>query len=387
MKKGLLLLLAVASAFAVATKSLAGDARLNGMAADARITEDQNLVFTYPNKAVEYNNYVDIRLGSLSTANASGVSPFITTGVTGDEWGGFSMKEDDLGVIGVYANRPGAVAANGFFNFITSLGGPNLNPVPLELFWAKDFDGMSLGAKVLYADHRDHLRDDNYQDWGANVGLGFTSEAFSQINVHASFETASVKLGGFDGTGAPINLGAGALLQSDIDKDHYLRFFGDFLYASNPLFTNLVATASNAINWDLGIGCTKKVNGGKALISGGLIVTQTSLNAGDPSVVFSDSTRVNWSTSVEATVNSWLVVRTGISKALYDSANKVTDDPFVFATGASIMWQNFTLDLNISPASIQQLFGSPEVGGGIFYPSSNNQGLFEVASADLSYKF
>jgi hypothetical protein len=369
MKKGLLLLFAVAAAFAVATQSIAGGSRLGGMSADARITEDQSLVFMYPNKALEYSNLVDIHLGSVAG------------GFIGDEWGGFMMKEDDLGVLGVYANRPGAASSmNPFF-----LGA--LEPSSVELFWAKDFDGVNFGAQLLYAGSRQHSSDLTVQDYGVNVGLGFTSDAFSQINLHASFSTASLTFGGFDATGAPIVLSGGALLQKDIDNDHYMRLFGDVRFASNDLFTNLIVTDSSSIGWDLGIGCTKKVNGGKALISSGLIVTEANSNLGNPSINYLSSTVVLWNTSVEATVNSWLVVRTGFSKNLYDSAIKVTDAPFNFTTGASVMWQNFTLDLNINPASLETLFGNPEVGGGIFYPSSNNQGLFQVASADLSYKF
>ena len=91
-------------------------------------------------------------------------------------------------------------------------------------------------------------------------------------------------------------------------------------------------------------------------------------------------------------------MRAGIVKNIfartYNSLNGVnttwfdpTNNNAIFNTGFSINWQNFTLDASVSTASLENLIQNPEVGGGIFYPSSNNTGIVLVNTADLKYKF
>jgi hypothetical protein len=363
MKKGLLLLLAGLMAFGVAVQSMAGGSRLGGMAADARIVEDLNLVINngYANKALEYGNILDVRL--------------VTAGL-GDEWGGLFVKDEAIGVIGVYVNNPAAASLN------TAL--PAGGTDPLQLFWAKSFQGANFGVELFY----DGAGSDqnNNRDFGVNAGLGLDGgETFSQVNLHAGFETASNTTNNTSAANAPSRIIAGALLQKDMDSNNNMRLFGDFAFLSNAT-SGLVGAASSfaattsEIDVQVGAGWNRKVNGGKGLLSTGAIIGYYNVSVGSASVA--DYT-LDWHASVEAQIASWLTARTGVMKRIYQGNTFVKSVPVLtFATGASVNFENFTLDLNVNPGSFQTAL-NPNPGSGIFY----NGPIVTVASADMSYKF
>src|SRR5690349_19857828 len=99
MKKFCLFIFLGTLVLGTAMKALA-DSRLDGMSADARAVEDMDLIWLYPNKALQYKNTVDIRL----TNSDSGY--YSTWNGDYNEWGGILKDAGDIGVLGVYSGRP-----------------------------------------------------------------------------------------------------------------------------------------------------------------------------------------------------------------------------------------------------------------------------------------
>lgn len=184
MKKALFLLLM--SVMALGASNAFADAIIAAQQADGRIVDDIDVIFAgYANKILEYKNNVDFRLNNAAGAFGGGAS----------EWGGIiDGKHEDIGVIGVYINRPnvdpsynteptlwgvtGGVAAwtgvgiglpggalptawisagNGSVapgTFATLNG---LIPTPnnkVDLFWAKDSGDSNLGVELSYGDNQ-----------------------------------------------------------------------------------------------------------------------------------------------------------------------------------------------------------------------------------------
>ena len=95
MKKVLLAMMVGLTAFGISMKASAS-ARLDSMTADSREVDDIDLIWLYPNKVLDYKNTVDFQL-----------APDGDFGEGTDEWGGVLTElSPDLGVLGVYVNRP-----------------------------------------------------------------------------------------------------------------------------------------------------------------------------------------------------------------------------------------------------------------------------------------
>jgi hypothetical protein len=113
-----------------------------------------------------------------------------------------------------------------------------------------------------------------------------------------------------------------------------------------------------------------------------------------------------WNGSVESALNGWLTARAGLSKVLwaraywetstwgdpgldYTSSDYSYNDLVQFNLGASINVENWTLDLNIDPASFENAIANPAPGAGIMFFGgyNSNGGVLAVTSADLRYKF
>lgn len=352
MKKGLLLLLVGLTAFYGVTVKAMASARLDGMATDDRVVEDRDLIFTYANKALANGNMVDIRLFG-----------------TGRVWGGLLVKDDSLGVIGAYVNNPGSAVLE---------GAANADP-KFDLFWAKDFSGAAFGVRVNYANTVTAIPGTYNREMGLQLGLGLNGGSdLSQINFHAGFDTASISAGGTSNNNAPSLITAGALLQHDTDANNDMRFFGDLGLTSDP---GAVANASNLLI-QLGAADNKKVLEGKGLVSSGLIVGvgSNSAGAGNSTSQFT----LDWQANVEAQAESWLTIRTGFDKQVYNGLNQGAI-PIVFAVGASVNYQNFNLDLNVTPGSLFNSIANIQPGNGIFYTNGNN--ILSVSEADVTYKF
>jgi hypothetical protein len=139
----------------------------------------------------------------------------------------------------------------------------------------------------------------------------------------------------------------------------------------------------SATNVMVGLSGNRKVNDGKGLVSTGLMIIYNTTTG------TADDCQLKWFGSVESKVADWLTLRVGGNTALYDATQLVA---FNFATGASINWQNFVLDLNVDPASLENSIKNVQPGNGIFYGTNINNGpttsnILTVTEADLSYKF
>lgn len=281
MKKGLLLLVAGLMAFG-ATVSAMASARIDSMSSDPREIEDIDLIWLYPNKVLEYKNTVDFRL------NEGGFEKDFGDGT--DEWGGVIAEESVLGgVLGVYVNRPNV----SFTSAHSTVNGPDDFNDPLryyfsnvagdkhfadiqnvfDLFYAQNIGGADLGVHLNYGDNANTGGFFAEDVWGLSVGLGFANVGpFSQLNLHADYD-----MGHFTANEAtPIHdngvyaIKLGALAQADLSTDNFTRLFADFSLNQD-----------NRTDWDdedlssftglIGASCNHKVNGGKGLVSTGLI--------------------------------------------------------------------------------------------------------------------
>ena len=358
MKKGLLLLLAGFMGFYGVTVKAMASARLDGMATDDRVVEDRDLIFTYANKALAYGNMVDIRLFSPQ-ATAVGIT----------EWGGLLVKDDNLGVIGAYVNNPGSAPL---------LGAATADP-KFDLFWAKDFTGAVFGAHLNYANTTTNPGTTYNRDMGLQLGLGLNGGSdLSQINFHAGFDTVSAAVGGTSANNTPSLITLGALIQKDMDANNDMRYFADLGLTSNPGGAN---TSNMLIQ--LGAAGNKKVLDGKGLVSTGLILGYDNASAGGNST---SQYTLDWQANVEAQAESWLTVRTGFDKQVYNGQFQALGG-IAYAVGASVSYQNFLLDLNVTPASLFNSIANVQPGRGIFFGGGAANNIVTVSEADVTYKF
>ena len=328
-------------------------ARLLGMASNVYTTEDLDSIFLYPNKVLEYSNIANIR----------GLASF------GNEWGGLIMKDDAIGAMGVYTNEPFAnLADNNAANRV-------------DLMWANSFSGTSVGVGLNYSNTSDNGANTD-RDIAIKLGVGLPTDMFSQLNIHAGYEMGSQTVNNTSTPNSPSIITAGALAQKDLDANNNLRMFVDFGTDSNLGWNK----NDSYTNIQLGLAGNRKVNDGKGLVSTGLIIGYTNQTG------TADNFNLNWNGGVESKVADWLTARTGISKLIYNGQNNNLAT-FNFAMGASINWQNFTLDLNVNPASFENTITNIQPGNGIFYGNdanntNNNLGaILTVSEADLTYKF
>jgi hypothetical protein len=188
MKKVLFLLLM--SVMALGAKNVFADAIVDSQQADGRIVDSVDVIFAgYVNKVLEYKNNVDFRLNNASGGFGGGSS----------EWGGvIDGKHEDIGVLGIYVNRPnvpftyngepalwsmtggqttwtgvgvglpGGALPPAWIGFGGSQvagigGGPSyatlngLIPTPVnkvDIFWAKDSGDSNFGIGVNYGDNQ-----------------------------------------------------------------------------------------------------------------------------------------------------------------------------------------------------------------------------------------
>jgi hypothetical protein len=293
MKKVLLLLLM--GVMLLGAKSAMADAKLSSQQGDARLIDNVDLIFMgYANKVVEYQNVLDFRLnnGAGNFGNGTG------------EWGGLvDGKHTDLGVIGIYVNRPFAPANyNGEPGTWTPTGASTnwdttalLTPLfnngaatpgsgkfqatrrittpanKVDVFYGKATDNGNFGIGINYADQQssgffnsintddepapdvDRTRERWAKVLGASIGLGLKDAGpFSEVNLHAGYSMGMFQnkvLDTANGT-APIandlvkddgvyTITVGALAQKDLDKDTSMRMFVDAVLSSLKLKASL----------------------------------------------------------------------------------------------------------------------------------------------------
>jgi len=348
MKKCLLMLLAGFMALGASVKANAS-ARLDGMGANVYAVEDLDMVFVYPNTTLEYSNIANIR--GLEAAN---------------QYGGLILKDDAIGGMGLFTNMP-----------VIGQSDPAATPNRFNLMWGNNFSGTTFGVALNYSATSWDSNNTYNRDMGINVGVGLTADTFSQIDIHASYDTGSAAAAGTSANNAPSIINIGALAQKDLDANNDLRMFANVALGSDAGF--LANTSSTNVN--VGLAGNRKVNDGKGLVATGLMINYTDVTGS------SDDYQLLWFGSVEAKVADWLTLRTGGNATLYDATGYAG---FAFKTGASINWQNFILDLDVNPASFENSIAHVEPGEGIFFTNVNgnaDNGIVTVTEADLSYKF
>jgi hypothetical protein len=334
MKKAWMLLLSLL--MVLGTGMASASSRSDAMSADINVVEDYDLIFTYPNKALEYKNTVDYRLEYLD--------------YTGDDYAGIlDGKFTKLGVIGVYMNRPNNDIFDGYsldelasYNSAMSelmywrsnngypapgnpLGawlvfggdGPYVDPL-FDLFWAKQMGNMGLGVKLSYAENKDNstygddytaLDGGVYSDkhtWearqlGLELGLGLKNLGpFEEANISAGYAKAkvdysytqssadhitdiaegySIKDDGIYSANVNINL------KHDLDENNNIKLFAGFDVDNFGLRgvdgtgwtagygqANSIQMRSTQTMTTLGLGFNHTVNEGAGLVSGGLKV-------------------------------------------------------------------------------------------------------------------
>ena len=513
MKKVLWMLLAVA--MVLSAKNALADAVAASQQQDSRFIDGIDMIFMgYANKIVEHKNIIDFRLNNGST----GLN--VTGGNGLNEWGGaVDGKHEDLGVIGVYVNRPwlapqfngepanwtatggvlltGTWSGNGvnpvgsFFNGNNSASSPAertamgnvLTPRnKVDLFWGKDSGNSNLGVHLNYADNTPIQNNNTVTDsqspavvltdtsrssmaFGGDLGLGFKSDSgpFNDLNIHGGFSLGSfnnIPVSQTAPTGTAksndsvkdngiYTITLGALGVNSIDKDTNLNVYldgamnnfatktsfktdgdGSGSYTDNAADSDYENTTSyNEIVVALGFGCSHKVNDGAAMFTSGLnagFLTGNSKateqnSVGTAAAVVTDlntdeldfsQLNLAWRASVDTKVASWLNVRAGISKSLFNTSNyklignrtaagplqgttatsQFTGDvagqtgttATAFSTGFGIHWQNWVLNTTVTAASLESSLSYPAPGNGILFDNGN---WFSVAEADLGYAF
>ena len=229
----------------------------------------------------------------------------------------------------------------------------------------------------------------------AGMGLGNIGP-FGDLNVHISFAQEDFNYGGGDVSNGVYTAKLGALSTSAINADNDLRLFADLQLDGYGVKTNVNDTYSD-LAVDLGAAVNHKISGGKGLVSTGVMfdyVGGSSPVADDDFTI--DNWTLLWNASVEAPVNDWLTIRSGLSKAIvarvYDRTNFYGDGHYFdnanenvqFSTGVGITWQNFTLNASVDAESLEDSITDVQPGRGIFFDNGN---IVTVDTADLSYKF
>jgi hypothetical protein len=424
MKKGLLFLLAGLMVWGFSLKALA-DTRVDSMSLDVREIDDIDLIWLYPNMATDYKNTVDFRLGNL---NGGGVS----------EWGGvLADMGNDLGVWGVYVNRP-TVQYNDASNLILSPApvagaywaalGSYLIPFPwapannaLDLFWANKYGDANLGVRLTYAESwisGFFAADDVEQteNWGLSLGAGVNNFiGFQQANFHLDYDfqsiTSTPSINYFFGSFPYLNdngiqsFKVGTLLESSLSANNTLRLFGDAkadqykieIWGGGPP----EELDYNQKDIDLGAAVNQKVLDGKGLVISGLILDY--YNAKENIITggqAQDAWNILWNVAAEGEVASWLTLRTGVEFPLFSRdwgvilpfsslpvgnnyLNDTTPGTVAFSMGAGINFQNFVLDIKVDQTSLDDSINNVHPGQGLLTAGN----MFTVTEADMKYKF
>lgn len=385
MKKVLLMLLAGFMALGVSFKANAS-ARIDSMSTDVREVEDLDLIWLYPNKALEYKNTVDFRLNAAGGAFGNGTG----------EWGGVIADESSSlgGVLGVYVNRPTVLPAV-----------PNSD---VDIFFASGMGDGSIGLRLTYGDNGvPQMPTQQTTIAGLGLGVGFANVGpFGQLNVHLDYGMQNITqipasaVTNKDNGIYQVTLGA--LGQADLSDTSFVRTFLD-LEMDQMNLTDLLATNNSDFKGSLGVALSHKVNSGKGLVNTGLILgfdnaTDKAIGATTTVTTNIDDWNIAWNGSVESQVADWLTLRAGISKTLvnrqYNSDGvppTYTGSPadVAFKTGFGINWQNFTLNGLVTAESLENSINAVQPGNGLLFTNNPglNNGIVTVSEADLSYKF
>lgn len=394
MKKGLLLLLAVVMAFfGVSVKAMAS-ARTDAMSTDVREVNDMDLIWLYPNMVLQYKNTADFRLQN----NQAGLGAGGALGAPAGEWGGVISDLGDLGTVGAYVNRPNtfasplaafygtAIASLVAADFNSAIPGWGNNPKnKADIFWAQNIGGADLGLHLNYGDTFNNPGTQS-QDWGLSAGLGFTNVGpFSTGDIHVGYNMGSQTFPQDHGISS---ITAGALFEGALNTDNNIRLFADAQLDNAQIAASPAPGYSDTLAL-LGVAINHKVSGGKALLNTGLKINYSGTNA------TADEWSVIWDGGVEAQAYDWLTVRAGIAMPIFDRYYQAGASPSykdntlgaagtaALGTGFTINWENWSLDTDVTVASLENTIAGVAPGRGIFF----NGTILTADEADLRYKF
>jgi hypothetical protein len=417
MKKGLLLLMAAFMAFGVAVKASAS-ARLEAMGADARQVGDMDLIWDYANMVTEYTNTFDLRL-----------APYDNYGGGTNEWGGLTFDAAQIGTLGIYVNRPVDEASS---NYSLWNRGPvrptlrydqgqvgnlpwwiksdlsycnNYNNI-VDVLWGQKFSDASFGVRASYGSGENGslfgAPTDN-EVYTLNAALGINDAGFGSLDIHASYAMQNLNRHSW-GSGLEKDNGIytakfGLLTSSNLDSDNALRLFAD-AQIDGFKWDHFNVDYSD---WTVDLGATinRKIDGGKGLLSTGLILDY--INASSPSASYDFNIiewNALWNASLEVPVANWLTVRTGLNKLLvahvYDKNTAYQNfvysdnigDNVSLTAGFGAMFGNFTLDGVVSVSSLENTIYNFQPGNGVFYADGANSygDLAYVYAMDVKYK-
>ncbi|HEY5038322.1 MAG TPA: hypothetical protein VIJ93_04540 [bacterium] len=370
-----------------------GDTRIDSLSSDPRLVEDLDVIWMYPEKTLEYQDTADFRFNNSAVtglANPNGFGSLGSSPTRQFEWGGvIDGKQKDIGVLGVYVNRPFAplfyTVYGGYWRPVggaTPWASSSLPSNKLDLFWAQTFGSMDFGVRLNYGDMQNN-GSDYARAFGAEMGVGFKGNgAFSQANFHAGYSLGTFQNGPIADNGI-FSLSAGALLQHDMSPDDNLRFFTDF---GLDQYQDTTGTNISHTLTTLGLACTHELRSGKGLLSTGLVANNVG-GSGQANWI------VGWNGSVEDALTNWLVLRAGLFKVLFDrqTSGGVTSDPTipnttVFNLGAELHWENWMLDARVGIRSLETDIQNFQPGNGISF-SNNGAALITLTEADLRYQF
>jgi hypothetical protein len=382
MKKLLLLMLSFFMALGAGLAN--ASSRSDAMSADINVVEDYDLIFTYPNKVIDYKNTVDFRMQNPGAGTAN-------------DWAGIlDGKFEKIGVIGVYMSRYTMVAPGSYQaaatdnqvwisnNFATAHPVTVLTPKPVvDLFWGKTFDKLNIGVQLSYADSKSNTTTttaaytdvvavpatseqtiDYARQLGLRVGVGMKDLGpFQEANFAAGyavkkFEVSDISSPNPGGNGSLTDDGAYTLdlnadLRHDLGENDNLKVFASFVSDAFGLKGFQQSTPQNntgtlkTTNMDLGlgVGVNHSVAEGAGLVAGGVKAEMaTRKDTGDTinnngvdylgaaKAAFTNDLQEEKTTtlslpvfiSVEAKVKSWLTLRAGAKYFLYDNSH-VTD--------------------------------------------------------------
>ena len=378
MKKLLLLMLSFFMALGAGLAN--ASSRSDAMSADINVVEDYDLIFTYPNKVIDYKNTVDFRMQNPGAGTAN-------------DWAGIlDGKFEKIGVIGVYMSRYTMVAPNSYQVAVNSnaIGGifgglPTiLTPKPVvDLFWGKTFDKLNIGVQLSYADNKDNdtyttpaYKDvvaipatseqaiDYARQLGLRVGVGMKDLGpFQEANFAAGYAAKKFEVSDIYSLATTTNQslkddGAHTLdlnvdLRHDLGENDNLKVYASFVSDTFGLKGLMQDTPHNdsgtlkTTNMDLGlgVGVNHSVAEGAGLVAGGIKAEMATRKDtadtidnngveyfGAEKAAFNNVLQEEKTTtlslpvfiSVEAKVKSWLTLRAGAKYFLYDNSH-VTD--------------------------------------------------------------
>lgn len=347
------LLMVVGLCCLTAPTSYASDARVEAMAVDAQYLEDYVNLDVFPTVAARYANLVMVSLGEASSSSDRSV------GVIG------AGNNTNYGVFAIFLNQ-------------TMLQG--WEQAQLDITWAKQFSGATVGAGILYT--KSSVEQGSAKETPINGGdnSDFDNPGANQLAITGGVKidmnnTSMLELGAQLGWWSwEEKDAAGTITSEDAGNLSYMLAGRIMSEVSNQ--TTLVPSVSfsridlteepgpaateedfnrNMVN--LGVALHHEVNGNDLLVLGvSADYVKDKMGTG---VEFSTWQLPSLFAALEFDVYSWLTVRAGARKT-FDRTNDKTFDPevdtlasdFRFGLGMGLHFDHFDVDATVEPDAV-----------------------------------